>query len=249
MKYHKSILTPQMEIAVRVSISRGVSGRRTRRIQPSSVGSVPPLHPLPAVPYEVADWVHGRKVQANCHVSYARNWYSAPYAYIGAAVDLRIGATTLEIWHHGTRLCSHRLLDAAASNRYATNECDLPANSAFRQWDRRRCEQWADRVGPNRSRTVAAIFSSQRFDDQGVEPALAVLRLSQRYSVARLEHACPLALASIASPRHAHIRPILESGQDQAGTIADNDKPDGDDGAADGNDWVRGAGYYAGLGR
>lgn len=49
-KNHKSILAPQMEIEARFSTSSGVSGRRTRRIHPSSVGSVPPLHPLPDVP-------------------------------------------------------------------------------------------------------------------------------------------------------------------------------------------------------
>ncbi len=49
-KNHKSILVPQIEIAVKFSTSRGVSGRRTRLIQQSSVGAVSSLRPLPAVP-------------------------------------------------------------------------------------------------------------------------------------------------------------------------------------------------------
>ena len=40
----------------------------------------PLLIPLPPMPYEVADWVYGRRVQANGHVAWARNWYSVPYA-------------------------------------------------------------------------------------------------------------------------------------------------------------------------
>lgn len=52
----------------------------------------------------------------------------------------------------------------------------------------------------------------ERLDEQGVEPALAILRLSKRYSAQRLENACSLSLRSIASPRYSHIRPILESG-------------------------------------
>lgn len=59
----------------------------------------PLLITLPLMPYEVADWVYGRRVQANSHVAYARNWYSVPYAYIGSTVDLRIGASMLEVWH------------------------------------------------------------------------------------------------------------------------------------------------------
>ena len=38
----------------------------------------PLLIALPPVAYEVMDWVYGRRVQANSHVAYARNWYSRP---------------------------------------------------------------------------------------------------------------------------------------------------------------------------
>lgn len=201
----------------------------------------PLLTPLPAVPYEVADWVYGRKVQSNCHVAYARNWYSVPYAHVGSTVDLRVGATTLEVWRSGQRLSTHRLLPPSASNRYSTNESDLPAKAGWRQWDRERCERWAGRIGPDCVDVVARIFASQRIDEQGVDPALAVLRLSRRYGEQRLENACALALASVPSPRYAHIRPILESGQDMTGEIPD--PPDETGG------YVRGGDYYATLGR
>ena len=91
----------------------------------------PLLIPLPGTVYEVADWIYGRKVQSNCHVAYARNWYSVPYAYAGTVVDLRVGSDTLEVWHKGSRLCTHRLLPATAANRYSTNETDLPGKEAM----------------------------------------------------------------------------------------------------------------------
>mgnify|MGYP000175620371 CR=1 FL=1 len=197
---------------------------------------------LPLMPYEVADWVYGRRVQANSHVAYARNWYSVPYAYAGTVVDLRVGSDTLEVWHKGSRLCTHRLLPATAANRYSTNETDLPGKAGWRQWDRERCERWAKRVGPDCADVVGRLFAAQRFDDQGVEPALAVLRLSRRYSERRLENACSLALQSVASPRYSHIRPILETGQDMTGGLTETS----DDGAGG---WVRGGDYYANMGR
>lgn len=70
----------------------------------------------------------------------------------------------------------------------------------------------------------------ERLDEQAVEPALAVLRLSKRYSARRLGNACPPALRSVASPRYAHIGPILESGQDIAGEIPDDAGDHGADG-------------------
>lgn len=141
----------------------------------------PLLIPLPGTAYEVADWIYGRKVQSNCHVAYARNWYSVPYAYAGTVVDLRVGSDTIEAWHGGSGLCTHRLLPSTAVNRYSTNETDLPGKTVWRQWDRERCERWAKRVGPDCADVIGRLFAAQRFDDQGVEPALAVPRLSRHY--------------------------------------------------------------------
>ncbi len=89
----------------------------------------------------------------------------------------------------------------------------------------------------------------ERLDEQAVEPALAVPRLSKRYSARRLGNACSLALQSVASPRYAHIGPILESGQDIAGVIPDDAGDHGADGGDDGAGWVRGGDYYANMGR
>ena len=135
----------------------------------------PLLIALPPVAYEVMDWVYGRRVQANSHVAYARNWYSVPYAYVGSTVDLRIGANTLEIWHKNTRLCTHRLLPASASNKYSTNGADLPGKTMWKPWDRKRCEQWANRIGPDCATVIGKLFAMERLDEQAVDPALAVL--------------------------------------------------------------------------
>ena len=89
----------------------------------------------------------------------------------------------------------------------------------------------------------------ERLDEQAVDPALAVLRLSKRYSAQRLENACSLALRSVASPRYAPIGPILESGQDIAGEIPDDAGDHGADGGDDGAGWVRGGDHYANMGR
>lgn len=122
----------------------------------------PLLIALPPVAYEVMDWVYSRRVQANSHVAYARNWYSVPYAYVGSTVDLRIGANTLEIWHKNTRLCTHRLLPASASNKYSTNGADLPGKTMWKPWDRKRCEQWANRIGPDCATIIGKLFAMER---------------------------------------------------------------------------------------
>lgn len=209
----------------------------------------PLLIALPPVAYEVMDRVHGRRVRANSHFAYARNRYSVPYAYVGSTVDLRIGANTLEIRHRNTRLCTHRPLPASASNKYSANGADLPGKTMRKPWDGKRCEQWANRIGPDCATVIGELFAMERLDEQAVEPALAVPRLSKRHSARRLGNACSLALRSVASPRYAHIGPFLESGQDIAGVIPDDAGDHGADDGDDGAGWVRGGDHYANMGR
>ncbi len=110
----------------------------------------PLLTGLPPVAYEVSQWVYGRRVARNGHVSFARNFYSAPFAHIGAAVDLRITARTLEIYQGHQRLTSHLLLPESAANEYRTNDADLPAGERFQAWDAERVRAWASASAPRR---------------------------------------------------------------------------------------------------
>ena len=61
---------------------------------------------------------------------------------------------------------------------------------------------------------ISGILASHHTPDQGVEPALAVLRLSRRYGGVRLENACDVARRCIQHPRCKQIRTLLETGQD-----------------------------------
>ena len=66
----------------------------------------PLLRPLPAEPFEVCEWVYGRKVQANCHVAYARNYYSVSHLLVGSTVDLRVTEGKVEVFS-GVRARGH----------------------------------------------------------------------------------------------------------------------------------------------
>ena len=95
-------------------------------------------------------------------------------------------------------------------------------------------------MGPATVTVIGKIFEAASIEEAGYDPALAVLRLSRRFSPARVEAACQLALRGpIRSPRYAHLRPILDTGQDKTGHAPE--EPEGDDGG-----YVRGSAYYAG---
>ena len=202
----------------------------------------PLLTPLPQVAYEISRWVYGRRVARNGHVVFERNHYSVPFAHIGTTVDLRITDRVLQAYRGQERLTSHLLLPEGSANEYRTNDADLPAGERYQPWDAARVREWAERIGPSAVVVVNRIFESVPVDEQGLNPALAVLRLSRRFSSERVEAACRLALTGrIRSPRYAHLQPILATGQDQAAEL----RPPRAEPVEHGG-YVRGADYYAG---
>lgn len=202
----------------------------------------PLLTGLPAAAYEISRWVYGRRVGRNGHVVWERNYYSVPFANIGTTVDLRITDRVIQAYRGTERLTSHLLLPESAANEYRTNDVDLPAGEKYRQWDPARVREWAGRIGPAAVTVVNRIFESVPVDEQGLDAALAVLRLARRYSAERVEAACRLALAGrVRSPRYAHLQPILATEQDKAAGL----RPPRDEPVEHGG-YVRGAEYYAG---
>ena len=172
------------------------------------------MAPLPAVAYEISSWVYWRRVAKNRYVTWKRNFYSVPVKHIGTVVDLRITETTMEIYCNTERLTSHVLLGRQVINQYQTNDTDIPTSHAWQPWTAQRGDEWAHRVGPATVSVVERIFESVAVPELGLDAALAVLRLSRRYGLTRLENACQIALRShVHSPRYVHLAPILETGQ------------------------------------
>ncbi|RAN69576.1 hypothetical protein B5P43_35475 [Bacillus sp. SRB_336] len=95
-------------------------------------------------------------------------------------------------------------------------------------------------MGPATVMVIGKIFEAASIEEAAFDPALAVLRLARRFSPTRVEAACVLALRGpIRSPRYAHLRPILDTGQDKTGHVPDESE-------ADDGGYVRGSAYYAG---
>lgn len=206
----------------------------------------PLLHPSPSVSYEISRWAYGRKVQKNGHVVWEKNFYSVPYTQIGRTVDLRITQAGLEVYLSGERLSSHLLVAPGATNEYRTRDGDLPNGPKYREWDAARCREWAARIGEHTLLVTNRIFESVPVEEQALDPVLAVLRLTRRYSQARVERACEIALERrVRSPRYAHLKPLLESGQDQVSKRHPRFEPVTSQ-TAEPAGYVRGADYYAG---
>lgn len=85
------------------------SKREGSRAECFAAEEAPLLRLLPPTRFEVCEWVYGRKVQANCHVSYKRNYYSVSHLLVGREVDLRVTESTVEVFLAGERVATHPL--------------------------------------------------------------------------------------------------------------------------------------------
>jgi len=172
----------------------------------------PVLAPLPTQPYEFARWKKAR-VHIDYHVSFEKHYYSVPYTLIGKEVDIRATEKTVEIFYQRQRRASHRR--SQNSGRYSTQKEHMPAaHQKYSDWSPERFLRWAEEVGPDTTRLIAAVLDARRHPQQAYRTCLGILGLGKRYTNARLEAACHRAFpARIRS--YKGIRNILENKLDQ----------------------------------
>lgn len=203
---------------------------------------LPFLQPLPRYPYEFAQW-KSATVQLNYHIAIDFQNYSVPYEYVRKKVDVRYTKSSIEVYYKGNRICSHKRL-YGHRGQYSTIPEHMPINhQLYSEWDKARFLKWASGIGESTHQVIQGIFDSYRIEEQAYKGCLSLLKLADKYTPERLEHACKAALERIPSPRYKNIRLILESGNDKAaGPSNQSSEAIHDESYA----LVRGASYYRG---
>lgn len=173
----------------------------------------PALKPLPAARYEFAAWSKA-KLSINYHVRIDDHFYSAPYTLIQKELWCRSSAETIEIFHQGIRVASHRR--AFVKFKYTTDPAHMPeAHRAVAEWTPERITRWASTIGPKAAQAVDEIMNAKDHPQQGFNAALGVIRLSDKFTPERLERACSRAL-EIESVTYKTIKTMLENRMESA---------------------------------
>lgn len=152
----------------------------------------PALRPLPVERFELAEWSEAT-VNIDYHIQFDKSFYSVPYQLARQTVEVRATTTTVEIFHQGKRMASH----VRTSKAYAavTNSEHRPASHrAHLDWPPSRMIQWAATVGPRTVQIVEKILEAQPHPEMGYRSCLGIIRLGQRYPIARVEAAAERAL-------------------------------------------------------
>jgi transposase len=197
----------------------------------------PALRPLPAVPFEYAEWKWVR-VNLDYHVEIDHHYYSVPHTLLHERLEARITTTGVELFHGGQRMAAH--VRSFVRGQPTTCAAHMPkAHQAHAEWQPSRFIRWAGTIGPQTAALVSAILADRPHPEQGYRSCLGILRLAKRYDPARLEAACARALTAGARS-YRHVDAILKRGLDR---VAASANPEADPGPVP-HENIRGRDYY-----
>ena len=184
---------------------------------------------------------HWKTVRASIdyHVEVDRHYYSVPYQLAGQKMEARFTATTVEIFHGGKRVASHRAQFGAATATPPVREHMPKSHQAHLEWT----SLAADPLGRNRrwaatAQVVRTILESKPHPEMGYRACLGIMSLGKTYSNARLEAASQRAV-QLQACSYQSLKSILKRSLDRQTTLPlEPDRPGPE------HENVRGAHYY-----
>jgi transposase len=178
----------------------------------------PALQPLPADRFIYADWLRAR-VNIDYHLEVDHHYYSVPHPLIHARLDIRLTATTVEVFQRGTRVGLHAR--SFVAGRHTTVPEHMPkAHRAHLEWSPSRFLRWGATIGPATAALVQQILESRPHPEQGYRSCLGLLRLVKQYGPERLNAACARAHAAGARS-YRHVDTMLKHGLDRQPLLTD----------------------------
>jgi len=172
----------------------------------------PALKALPPQRYEYAEWKKAL-VNIDYHIEIYKHYYSVPYQLVHQQVECRITASTLEIFHKGRRVASHKR--SVRIGGFTTLAEHRPkSHQKYLEWTPSRIIQWAKQHGPYTGQVVAKILELKPHPEQGYRSCLGIIRLGKQYSSERMEAACQRACL-FRTFSYKSVKSILKSGLDR----------------------------------
>jgi transposase len=174
----------------------------------------PALRPLPAAPFEYAEWKIKKRPGIDYHIEVDGHYYSVPYQLRTEYLDVRLTETTVEAFFRSKRVASH--IRSYARGRYTTLALHMPkAHRDYAEWTPDRLIRWASENGTSTAELVSAILARNHHPQQGFRSALGIITLAKRFGKERVEAACKRALA-IGGISFKSVKSILETDMDKS---------------------------------
>lgn len=192
------------------------------------------LKPLPLTPFEICTYPKA-KVNIDYHVSIDKMNYSVPCAYVGQYVDAKVSDSMVTIFYKNVKIAEHKRLKGR-KHQYSTIEDHLPEDHKMYKWNGERLRKWALSIGNGTYEVIDKLLKAHKAEEVAYRGCISLLKLADKYSGARVEKACKLALEHLSNPGYKNIKMILESGQDNKEEVKTSDSNTGA--------FIRGKEYY-----
>jgi len=206
----------ELNAAIRQCLER-LNNRPMRRLKKSrrelfETVDRPSALPLPARPYEYAEWYKSR-VNVDYHIEVDHHYYSVPFQLLREKVDVRLTATMLEVFRKGERVAAHAR--SYVRGGYTTlKEHMPPEHRNYAEWSPSRFIQWAGKTGVATAQLVEKILATRPYPEQGYRACLGIIHLGRHYEPERVEAAAERALQFNACS-YRSVKAILTAGLDR----------------------------------
>lgn len=209
LRHHHFTSLAQMNQAIRMALSafnakpfQKLSGSRQQLYETLDK---PALRPLPAQPYELAQWRQA-KVHIDYHIVYDKHCYSVPYRLIGQTLKIRATAIHIECYAQLQRVAFHLRryqggYTTLAEHMPPSHQQQTPASIDY-------FRHKAAQIGPKTQAFIQQLMQQRAFPQQGFRACQGILRLAQRYGQTRLEQACDRGL-TLGAYRYRDIEALL----------------------------------------
>ncbi|WP_026045757.1 IS21 family transposase [Paenisporosarcina sp. TG-14] len=172
------------------------------------------LLPLPASPYELANWKK-ETVSYDYHILAEKMFYSVPNEYIKHEVDIRITQKIIEVFFKNYRIASHMRLEGKEGKLSTLPEHMPIHHKQYLDFNRDYYLKWAKAIGPYTLAVVHSILDSYKVEKQALKSCMGLTKLADQYSIERVEKASKRALSYLPRPNLSSVKTILKTGQDK----------------------------------
>jgi transposase len=172
----------------------------------------PALKDLPIEPYEFSEWRTCR-VGVDYHVDAGFHYYSVPYRFLRAEVDVRLTARTVEIFLKGERIAAHMRM--SGNRKHTTLPEHMPSSHRrYKGWTIERIRADARLIGPATAALIEQILEARPHPEQGFRACLGIVRLAGSFGAERLEAAAERAI-EIGAKTYGSVKSILDNKLDR----------------------------------
>jgi transposase len=172
----------------------------------------PALKPLPAEPFVLAEW-RVRRVGIDYHVDVGDHYYSVPFRFARAEVEVRYTVRTVEIFLKGGRIAVHQRM--SGNHKHTTLPDHMPsAHRRYQGWTVERIRRDAKAIGSATAALCELILEDRPHPEQGFRACLGIVRLASSFGIERLEAAANRAI-DIGSRSYGSVKSILDNNLDR----------------------------------